>query len=99
MKELKEYLNESNLSKFDKEIKNFDLVEQRYKIKKHSISNDLHKHIKDNFEKVKNSSAKPGKWYKVYNGDSKYGQYMVNFDKKVWANVDFDQFYGGGVVD
>ena len=91
MKELKEFLTETKHKDFDKEIKKLNIYSKNW------ISDELHRHIKDNFREVPCKIF--GKWYKVYNGDSKYGQYMVNFDKELWTHVSFDEFYGGAVVD
>lgn len=65
-----------------------------------SISNELNDYILKNFKKV-NKNDTEGKWIKVHKtgNDSKYGSFMINIDRKLRRDTNFDEFYGGGVVD
>lgn len=65
-----------------------------------SISNELNDYILKNFKKV-NKNDTEGKWIKVHKAgnDSKYGSFMINIERKLRRDTNFDEFYGGGVVD
>ena len=65
------------------------------------ISPELHKHIRDTFRKVDNNDRAGRTWYKVYNwnGDSKYGAYMISIETQEWRNTTMSEFYGCAVVD
>jgi hypothetical protein len=94
MKNLNEYLLESSIDP------NWKEKVRTYKYGAYRLNKDLNDYIEKNFKYVNKSKSKiDGKWYTVYYGDSKYGRYMINLDNECWRDVDFDEFYGGSVVD
>ena len=107
MKNLNEFLLESSIDP------NWKEKVRTYKYGAYYLNKDLNDYIKKNFKDVNKSKSKiSGKWYTVYYGDSKYGRYMsnhdivecnpsymINLDNECWRHTDFDEFYGGSVVD
>jgi hypothetical protein len=65
-----------------------------------SISDELADYIKKEFKNAPDNDTK-GKWIKVHRAgsDSKYGSFMINIERKLRRDTNFDEFYGGGIVD
>ncbi len=72
----------------------------RYPDFNNSLSAEMFLFIRQNYEEVARDT-KGGKWYRVYcdGTDCKYGRIAIDPYAQKRRGLNFDEFYGGAIVD